>query len=268
MQHPVTFRWFGVAGVAITANGQTLALDPFFSRPPYSRFLLGRPVPSRRLAEHLLPACDYVLVSHSHWDHVMDVPAVARHTGAIAFGSPNTCGLLRLHGVPAAQIRLIQAGEHLRLGSFGVEVLRASHGFVPFLGGVGPLASDLRPPLRLRDYRRDVCFGFRVEVAGYRLLLLPGRALPADVLFMLPVMRGPAYYGPFLRRVQPAVVVPVHWDNLFLPLTQPLREYGRGTARLKQYVEHYVPGARFLKPELFRPYSLPELLADRTAGAR
>src|SRR5207249_5512425 len=98
MRNSVSFRWLGVAGVELTANGRTLAIDPFFSRPPFKRYLFGPISPDRTLVREKLTCCDYVLVSHAHWDHVMDVPEVALHTGALTFGSPNTCRLLTLLG--------------------------------------------------------------------------------------------------------------------------------------------------------------------------
>src|SRR6476469_5100817 len=121
MHNSVSFRWLGVAGVELTANGRTLVVDPFFSRPPFMRFLFGRIEPNRRLVQEKVISCDYVLVSHAHWDHIMDVPEVALHTGALAFGSQNTCRLLALLGVPEKQVRLIRAEDVLNLDGFRVE---------------------------------------------------------------------------------------------------------------------------------------------------
>lgn len=265
MEQPVTFRWMGVASLAITCAGQTLAVDPFFTRPPFRQFLFGRPAPNAVLAAQYLPACDYVLVSHTHWDHVMDVPAVAAHTGAVAFGSPNTCRVLELAGLPAAQIRQVAAGDGLDLGPFQVAILEGRHGYAPFLGRPGPLAPHLRLPLRLRDYRMDSYFGFLVEVGGYRLLIEPTGAAPADIMFLVPTLRGPAHYAHLLQQVHPAVVVLIHWDNLFVPLSQPIREYFRpdelNTEQMRRYVAQFAPRTQFLKPEPFCEYALTALLA-------
>jgi L-ascorbate metabolism protein UlaG (beta-lactamase superfamily) len=248
------------------AHGETLAIDPFFTRPSYSRFLFGRPLPDPTLAARLLPHCDYVFVSHAHWDHVMDVPVVARITGAVAHGSPNTCRLLEMHDVPARQIRLVGPGDRLTLGPFEVEVLQGDHGWVPVLPSAGNLAADLRPPLRLREYRMDSCFSFLVEVDGYRFLMQPGPPLRADLLFVVPAMLGTAYYAGLLHSVRPAVVVPIHWDNLFHPLSRPLHETppltGIPLTQLRRLVARMAPWARFLVPEFARSYRVPELLAS------
>jgi L-ascorbate metabolism protein UlaG (beta-lactamase superfamily) len=262
----ITFRWLGVAGLAITAGGRTLAVDPFVTRPPFARFLFGRVTPNPRLVRAALPVCDYVLVSHAHWDHMMDVPEVAHQTGALACGSPNTCRLLALLGVLGTQIRPLAAGDRFALDGFRITVLPADHGFTAPTLGPGPLAGNLRPPLRLRDYRMDYCFSFLIEVAGYRLLILPGAQARAraDVLFIVPTRRGPAYYAALLRQVQPAVVVPVHWDNLFRPLSTAGREFtrpgGMTLAWLRNFVHQTAPSTRVLIPEIARPYDLDSLV--------
>lgn len=265
MDSSLQFRWLGVAGIELRANGRTLVLDPFLSRPPLSRFLFGRVTSNRPLVGRTLPSCDYILVSHSHWDHMMDVPGVARNTGALAFGSPNTCRLLSLLGVPREQIRLIRAGDRLSLGGFAVDVLPADHGFIAPTLASGPLLPDLRPPLRIRDYRMDVCFSFLVEVQGHRLLLLPGERVRADIVFPVPVRRRAAYYVSMMQEVQPSVVVPVHWDNPFSPLPPATaaheftRPGGMSLKWFKGLVKQTAPRTRFLVPELFKPYGIAEL---------
>ncbi len=261
----VTFRWLGVAGVELRANGRTLVVDPFFSRPSIGRFLFGRVAPNRRLVHESLRSCDYVLVSHSHFDHMMDVPEVAVHTGALAFGSRNTCDLLALLGVPGEQVHRVGEGDKLALDGFTVEVLPADHGFTPPSLGPGPLTPRLRPPLRLRDYRMDRCFSFLIEVEGYRLLLLPdGKSLArADLLFLVPVKRTRSYYSGMLREVRPKVIVPVHWDNPFRPMSVAAREFTRPGGRTLEWfgrlVQRMDPRTRFLVPEIFRWYDLSAL---------
>jgi L-ascorbate metabolism protein UlaG (beta-lactamase superfamily) len=267
MDERVAFRWLGVAGIELSAGGRTLVVDPYLSRAPVGRFLFGRVTPDGRLVREKLHSCDYVLVSHSHFDHIMDVPEVVRHTGAVAFGSPNTCGLLQLLGVPPEQIRPVSEGDSLILDTFKVDVLPADHGFVPPTLGPGRLAPSLRPPLRLRDYRMDKCFSFLIEVGGYRLLLLPGGSAlaRAHLLFVVPVKRSRAYYERMLREVDPEVLVPVHWDNMFRSLSTTSREFTRpGGMSLKWFrrlVRQTAPRTRFLIPEIFEWYDISRLCA-------
>ncbi|MHB0870884.1 MAG: MBL fold metallo-hydrolase, partial [Chloroflexota bacterium] len=104
MEGSIRLRWLGTAGIELSTDQEVLAVDPFFTRPPFRRIWFGRVFPDRRLVAAKLPRCNYVLVTHSHWDHLMDVPEVVLNTGATALGSPNSCRLLTLLGVPEDRI--------------------------------------------------------------------------------------------------------------------------------------------------------------------
>jgi len=217
------FRWLGVGGVELSVDDQILAIDPYFTRIPLWRMAFGRVRPDHEIIADQIPHCDFVLVTHAHVDHLMDVPNVVRNTGAVALGSPNTCRLLEASGVPEQQIREIAAGDRLTLGRFRVEVLPADHvavaGWRPFQYKGKP---DPRPPLRARDYLMDCCFGFLVEIDGLRLLHCPGQSVPAEVLTVKPVWTRSRYES-LLRGARPRVVIPVHWDDFTRPLSEPVR---------------------------------------------
>jgi L-ascorbate metabolism protein UlaG (beta-lactamase superfamily) len=270
MDAPLCFRWLGVAGLELVLGDQVLMIDPFFTRPPLWRAWFGRVEPDRDLVAAHIERCDYLLVSHAHYDHLLDVPEVVRATSALALGSANTCRLLAVCGVPGPKIRRIAAGDVVGLGPFRIEVLPALHmpatGFSP-----GPLPPALKPPLRLRDYRMDDYFSFAIQAGGHRLLSFAGvRPEPtrrAEVLFVGPE-KPQTYYEALLPAVAPQLVIPVHWDDFFRPLSKPLRpslKPPRWTwppiqrmdlARFKERVESIIPGTRVLVPEIFREYDL------------
>ncbi len=251
--------------------------DPFLTRPPFRRRWLGRVRSDSVLVATTIPQCDFVLVTHAHWDHAMDVPGVIQQSGATVFGSPNACQLLAILGVPQKRIHEIRMGDQLTLGTFQIEVLPAEHGLV--LGGLfasGSLASDLRPPLRVRDYRMDYCFSFLIEACGLRWLDWSSEsvepALPADVLLVKP-QHERAYYEALLGVVQPRVVIPIHWDDLFSPLSKPVRPYWKlprlafpplkrmDMTEFRQMIKQISPEAKVFIPEIFHLYDLSEYLS-------
>jgi L-ascorbate metabolism protein UlaG (beta-lactamase superfamily) len=273
MDTPIRFRWLGVGGIELRVNDQVLVIDPYFTRAPFWQTWGGRVRPNRELAAEKVQYCDYVLVTHPHIDHLLDVPNVVHNTGAIALGSPNTCQLLAVLGVPEKRIREVEVGDKLTLGGFQVEVLPAEH--MTFLGRPvcsGPLSSNLQPPLRALDYRMDCCFSFLLHVGGRHLLDWRSEQVesmvPADVLFIKP--QTPAYQS-LLRVVQPKIVIPMHWDDFFRPLSKPIRPVigssGRVIPLLKRVdmthfgrmVEQIAPETKVVIPEMFRAYDLNEL---------
>jgi L-ascorbate metabolism protein UlaG (beta-lactamase superfamily) len=272
MRATIEFRWLGVAGIELRANGQTLLIDPFLTRFPLWRMWFGCVHSDRERIAKEIPRCDFVLATHAHWDHLMDVPEVVHNTNAMALGSSHTCRLLAASGVETAQIQEIGAGDKLTLGEFQVEVLPAKHMTIlglPMLSG--PLPTRLQPPLRAGDYRMDRCFSFLIYVAGQRLLdwcsVHPEPAVPAEVLFARPYQTHP-FFEALLRDVQPRLVIPTHWDDFFRPLSKPVRPMFKpprwswpplqrvNLARFKQMVEQIAPKTQVLIPERFQIYDL------------
>jgi L-ascorbate metabolism protein UlaG (beta-lactamase superfamily) len=66
-------------------------------------------------------AADFVLVGHSHFDHIAGAEVIAANTGARVIGSHESCRVLEERGVARTQLLPSQGGEHHRLGD-GVSV--------------------------------------------------------------------------------------------------------------------------------------------------
>jgi hypothetical protein len=268
MEPTLSFRWLGVQGIELRCGEQSLAIDPFFTRPPLRAFLLlSHVTPDEEQARQMLPACNFILITHSHYDHVMDVPGLALHTRAKVFGSPNTGRILSIYGVPPDQYQVVKAGQRLSLGPFEVEVLAGLHVRLPvdrlINGAVNP---RLRPPLRLVDYRMDYPLGYSIEVQGVRILFCPGEPRPADILFT-GVDWKPDFYYDLLADCKPALFVPLHWDDFFRPIAEPARELKRpvgvNLSRLGRLAVRADPALLFMIPKPLQWVDLSEFQLNR-----
>ena len=270
MTENIEFRWLGVAGIELNISGQILAIDPLFTRPPLHRLLAGRVEPDTRMAREKMPHCDHILVSHAHWDHLMDVPALAKQTGAAVYGSFNACKLLSICDVPEKQINEVVAGSKLQLGKIKISVFNAEHLKIPGFNSQ-PVSAHLKSPLRLRDYHMDHCYSFLIEIEQFSVLdwcgLLPDSAPQATVL-CVGFFRNIAFFETLLERVKPRLMIPLHWDNLFRPLSKPLQPFVKSPlgifpslqlmnpGKLNQVVHRIAPAVKVLSPEIFRTYDL------------
>jgi len=218
-------RWLGIAGIDLTVNNQVLLIDPCLTRIPFKRLWVGGVQSDHSLLSSYISRVDHILVTHAHYDHLLDVPGLARATGAQVYGSANVCQLCLLDGVPHAQVHQVQPGDCLSLGEFTVKVILAKHRRIP-LFNAGRLSSGLKPPFTARQYRLDECFSFWVEAEGISILdnsgSPPELAEGAAFLCLQPY-HSESYCRQLLERVQPKVVFPNHWDDLWTPLTQPAR---------------------------------------------
>jgi len=70
---PVTLTWTGHATWVIDTGAGVLLVDPFFDECPTA---------AMKAAD---VACDAILVTHGHFDHVADLESIAKRTGAKVF---------------------------------------------------------------------------------------------------------------------------------------------------------------------------------------
>lgn len=269
----LTLCYLGAAGWRIRAAETSLLIDPYFTRMSMLATLLDRAVPDVALIRRSTPPSDAILVTHPHHDHLMDVPEAARVTSARVYASEQGSVLLEKLGVPAQQLYPIFPGDHLACGLFEIKVFTSPHrlifGWVPY---EGPLRGDVKPPLRAADYRMDVQFSFLITINGLRILLASGireePAVEADILLVGADASRDQLYA-ILSASKPRIVMPNHWDDMFLSLdshvrpmiTPPasliptfkrvdLKAFARSVAELR-------PGCEVILPKRFQPCHLP-----------
>ncbi len=256
----LSFTWLGVAGVILKSDRQVLAIDPFFTRPTVLRMLRPLSINRGRVADKL-PVCDFILVTHAHYDHLMDVPEVIRHTGATAYGSANTCAILQHSGISSAQANEVRVGNELKLGEFEVEVVQGRHSSIPF-GWILSGKPGAHPPRFVWDFRMDTCLGYGISTQGVRILICSAEPHQADVLFAV-AQEPEAYYRNLLEGTTPHLFVPIHWDNFTRPLSRPLKKLSRpgrkSLSQLEDQARSIMPGCQVIIPEIFREYTLDEL---------
>jgi L-ascorbate metabolism protein UlaG (beta-lactamase superfamily) len=236
----VRITFLGVSTLLIDDGETALLTDGFFSRPDKKSALLGTVAPDVAVIAKSLERAGIrrlagVMVGHSHYDHSMDAPEVAKRTGAIVVGSESTANVARGWGLPADRVRVVAAGESLVFGRFRVTMIPSRH--VPTLMTGGTIAEPLVPPVRLHKYAEGGSYSVLIE-HGAKSLLVHGsagfiegalRGRRADVVFLGIGLLGKkdaahqqAYWHEVVRTVGAKRVVPIHWDDFFVPLDQPL----------------------------------------------
>src|SRR5262249_26052258 len=151
----------GTAGWQITDGKTVILVDPYLSRVKYpspnDAVDPNDPRPlinvtsivdsDTAVVDAYIKRADYIFLTHSHPDHSLDMPYIARKTGAMVYGTESTCNLARASGVSEAQIHPVKGGEELKFDSFSVRVIPSLHGIFrpPDPARKGPPPTPLIP---------------------------------------------------------------------------------------------------------------------------
>lgn len=138
----VTVTWLGVTTLLFDDGETQILIDGFFSRPSLADILLGRPVENdaagidRALNEFRVRRLAAIIPLHSHFDHAMDVGAIANRSSASILGSESTAQVARGAGVPEDQITIIAGKQTFQFGNFTVTLLPSIHAPIGWRGSV------------------------------------------------------------------------------------------------------------------------------------
>ena len=236
----VSFKWFGTDSWEITFGNKTLLLDPWLSRTDAGIFS-GKfnPKTTAKIEEAVIDQhikkADQILIGHGHYDHIADVPYIAKKTGASVIGSESHMNMLRAYGFPEAKLVPCRGGEFFQFDGYTIEVFRSLHSLqptkkVPF---AGRFLSVPTIPATIEDMPEGDSLIYMLTVGGKVSIFLMSSAnfiereiggLQPDVALVAPLGRGqvPNFTLRLLKAISyPKVILPTHWDNWEKPLSDP-----------------------------------------------
>jgi L-ascorbate metabolism protein UlaG (beta-lactamase superfamily) len=280
---------YGSAAWKITDGKHTVLLDPYFTRLRYSGNRFGmlpanaapgdeRPaysfdeiVPSdtETIDRHIQEAT-HILLSHAHFNHCMDMPHIAKKTGAHVVGSYSATNIARAYGVAEPQLVPVRGGEDYDFGELSIRVIPSLHSALCdkcyFDAGIVP--EGLRGPLPLKAFSEGGTFGYLVRFRHHEILmfgsmnyierevqgLTPSIVLVPSARPRLQIFR---YTERLLRATGlPQVVVATHWDVQTFPYGADQSSALAHAEIFQEEVRRVAPAAAQVLPRHFETFSV------------
>lgn len=258
---PLTLLWLGTAGFLIEYQGHKLLVDPFLSRPPGA-------APTLRAKPEGFKDVSLILVSHGHFDHAMDVAALALLSKAPVYAPSKTCEILKNKGVDPALLHANEEHPSFTWNGALIQILPSRHiRFDPPLIA-RTLAKMIRGGTLFEIARLAVAYplgsnsDFLMDFHGYRVLFSGSGGGKWEMLarlrphcFLLPFAGRSdlvEYYLRALKIVRPTTVVLHHFDRFYpaFCVEYPVREFTDKAGR-------ELPGVRVIVPEMEERFGLP-----------
>lgn len=276
----VNFKWFGTDGWEITFGNKTILLDPWFSRFD-TGFFAGKfnaktpiKVEEALIDQHISKA-DQILIGHGHWDHMADIPYIAKKTGAQVIGSETHANVLRASGVTEGKIVQVKGGEFMQFDGYTIEVFPGLHSMGPTKKHTVPghLYSVPPPPTTVGDMPEGDSLIYLITIGGKFSIFLMSTAnfveraiagLKPDVALVASIFANQIHnFTPRLFKAlnYPKVILPTHWDNFEKPYSegpQDLRAIFGDPANLDLWVKEAKqasPKSKIVVMKFFEAYA-------------
>jgi len=221
--------------------------DGFFTRPGgFLKIALGckispdQGVIRRGLQRAGIDQLAAVIPLHSHYDHAMDSPEVARQSGAVLLGSESSANISRGGGLPEAQIEVVTPGEVYRFGDFSLTFISSEHVLmrVNVSRGGTEIEDPLVPPVAPLDYKVGEVYSLHIQHPMGTVLVhgsagfVPGalEGVSAEVVFLS--VGGLAHtdrefketlFSEVVGATGASRVIPLHYDDFTRPLEEPVQ---------------------------------------------
>ncbi|MBL8271734.1 MBL fold metallo-hydrolase [Steroidobacter sp.] len=230
-------RYLGVAGWEIRSGHTVVLIDPYLTRLEFDSeqieqdakkyFASYYPSPDTAAIDRQITRADFILVHHAHADHILDVPYIAKKTGAKVIGTESSMNILRAHGVAENQLYTVQGGEDYQFEGFSLRVIRSLHSPLHAKTYFDSRRYTHAPavPLNYSDFIEGGSLMFLCRFAGTQIMTMGSmnfiegelQGMKPDILLAgAGATRTEIYqYAERLLRATgyPSIVMPAHWDN-------------------------------------------------------
>ena len=242
--------WWGTAGFQIKAGRQVFLIDPYLSRNAAAR-------PEQPLTPGDILETDHIFVSHGHFDHILDIPAIASQTNCRVYCCPVAANTLKQNGLDSDRVQEVTKDDYaLAFEGYRARAFFSQHvKFDRWLLAKTLARINFRIPRYLplmRAYPVGQVLSWQFEIDGLTLQHFGSAGSTPEELERLSRQKIDILFVPlqghtricdialaYVQALKPRMVIPHHQDDFFPPISTyvDIRPFIKGVKRTCPHTE-------------------------------
>jgi L-ascorbate metabolism protein UlaG (beta-lactamase superfamily) len=220
----IKITWYSHASLGLEFGGYKILIDPYFTGNPAATITADK------------VTADYILVTHGHFDHVTDVVAIAKRTGAMVISNFEIAEWMEKQGVQKTHGQHIGGKHEFPFGSLKLTTALHGSGLPDGTNGGNPVGFLITP--------KD---GTKVYIAGDTGLFSDMKLIGQEGIDVAFVPIGDNYtMGPddaykAVEMIMPKHVIPIHYNTWEL-IAQDAGKWAGRVSKLGVKVHVLKPG--------------------------
>lgn len=238
--------YFGTTMLLFDDGLNQVLFDCHVTRPSIFQCLFGKLDTDVAVANQILTDFDFsrlkaIFISHSHHDHVLDAPYFAKKTSCDVYGSSSTIQVCLGQHVNKEKLHCFEPNQLYQIGDMSIQVIPSVHSKAHWYNNdLGKqITQPFTYPARKSHFKEGGSFDFIIRDKKKTYVIRPSynylkdqfNNQHCDVLFLGSAGLSKAdeeerkqFFAETIEKLQPQLVIPIHYDNFFVPLYGPIRQ--------------------------------------------
>ncbi len=224
----LTARYFGASTILFSDGKTSILIDGFFTRPQlFSKVKSTQKSIDAYLLKNNIKQVDLMLLSHAHYDHILDSGYVANAKNASVYGAKASIDIVGKQMKNPNKAHIVKDRHRIRAGDFSITFYETPHvkktTLINFFESTRTLFAG-----GSKYKKSGKNFSFLIEYSKTKILVIPSSGdsngmLPdveADIVFLstglLKEKNLHNYWHETVISTGAKSIIPIHWDDLNL----------------------------------------------------